>query len=64
MATAELNKHERRSLFERRMCDMKKYEAPVLTEMTVGTEDVMVLSGGEILGGKDPYKADINWDLL
>ncbi len=44
---------------------MKKiYEAPLLTEMTVGTEDVMLISGGEILGGSDPYKSDINWDLL
>ena len=44
---------------------MKKvYESPALTEMTVGTEDVMLISGGEILGGNDPYKSDINWDLL
>ena len=40
------------------------YESPVLTEMTVGTEDVMLFSGDVILGGSDPYKSDRNWDLL
>ena len=43
---------------------MKQYEAPCLTEVKVGTEDVMLFSGELILGDKDPYKADLNWDLL
>lgn len=42
----------------------KSYEAPVLTEMTVGTEDVMLFSGELVFGGSDPYKADLNWDLI
>ena len=44
---------------------MKKvYEAPALTELTVGTADVMLFSGELITGGNDPFKSDINWDLL
>ena len=43
---------------------MKKYESPCLTEVKVGTEDVMLFSGELILGGKDPFKKDIDWDLL
>ena len=43
---------------------MKKfYESPALTEMTVGTDDVMLFSGEVILGGKDPFKKDIDWDI-
>ena len=42
----------------------KTYETPALTEMTVGTEDVMLFSGELIMGENDPYKADNNWDLL
>ena len=42
----------------------KMYEAPVLTEMTVGTADVMLFSGELIVGGKDPFKSDISWDLI
>ena len=42
----------------------KTYEAPILTELTVGTTDVMLLSGEVITGGNDPYKADLGWDLL
>ena len=44
---------------------MKKiYEAPVLTELSVGTTDVMLFSGDVIVGGNDPFKKDRNWDLL
>lgn len=43
---------------------MKQYESPVLTEIKLGTEDVMLFSGEVIFGGSDPYKSDINWDLL
>ena len=44
---------------------MKKiYEAPILTEITVGAADVMLLSGEVIAGGTDPWKADLWWDLL
>ena len=44
---------------------MKKiYEAPALTELSVGTADVMLFSGEVIFGGADPYKSDINWDML
>ena len=42
----------------------KTYEAPILTELTVGTTDVMLLSGEVIKSGNDPYKADLGWDLL
>lgn len=40
------------------------YESPVLTEMTVGTEDVMLFSGDLVRGGTDPHRADIGWDRL
>ena len=43
---------------------MKRYESPCLAEVKVGTEDVMLFSGELILGGKDPFKKDIDWDLL
>lgn len=44
---------------------MKKiYEAPVLTELSVGTTDVMLFSGDVIVGGSDPLKKDIHWDIL
>ena len=43
---------------------MKRYESPCLTEVKVGTEDVMLFSGELILGGNDPFKKDIDWDLL
>ena len=42
----------------------KRYDAPAVSEMTVGTEDVMLFSGELIFGGSDPYKSDINWDAL
>ena len=42
----------------------RQYETPSLSEMAVGTEDVMLFSGDVILGGSDPYKSDRNWDLL
>ena len=42
----------------------KTYEVPILTELTVGTADVMLLSGEVIKSGNDPYKADLGWDLL
>ena len=40
------------------------YESPVLTEMTVGTEDVMLFSGDLARGGTDPYAKDNSWDRL
>ena len=42
----------------------KTYEAPVLSELTVGTSDVMLFSGDVIVGGSDPFKKDKQWDLL
>ena len=54
-----------RTFLQERKNDMKKrYEAPVLTEMTVGTADVMLFSGELIVGGNDPFKSDISWDLI
>ena len=37
----------------------KTYETPVLTEMTVGTEDVMLFSGEVIFGGSDPDRKSV-----
>ena len=42
----------------------KTYETPVLTELTVGTTDVMLASGDVILSGTESYKCDLDWDLL
>ena len=52
------------SNYERNKIMKKTYEVPALTELTVGTADVMLFSGELITGGNDPFKSDINWDLL
>lgn len=37
---------------------------PRFDRLTLGTTDVMLVVGEVILGGNNPFKSDLDWDLL